>query len=135
MSEVIQLNKYTYSITFNPDPSTERKNPVCSFIDGQPLGLHTSRTEAKIAIEKDFLSRSLTKGARYRHIKRGSIYVVIATAKLQADNWVTNTLEPAAVDMTEMVVYQSEDDQSVWVRSKTEFIDGRFEFIDDTPTQ
>ncbi|MCF8861610.1 hypothetical protein Ab1vBOLIVR2_gp04 [Agrobacterium phage OLIVR2] len=135
MSEVIMKGNLRYTITFNIDPNTERKHPVCTFVDGQPLGLHRNRGEAEQAINKDFFSRSLTEGARYRHVKRGGVYTVIATAKLQADNWITNTLEPATVDMTEMVVYRSEDDQSVWVHSKSEFIDGRFEIIDDTPVQ
>lgn len=125
MSEDIQLGIYTYSITFNPDPSTERKNPVCSFIDGQPLGLHPNRSEAKIAIEKDFFSRTLTEGSRYRHVKTLGVYKLLHFAKLQATGWQTNTFGPD-LDMTDMVVYQSEADGSVWTRSLAEFSDGRF---------
>jgi hypothetical protein len=56
---------------------------------------------------------------RVRHKKRGSTYRVIGTAVLQTD-------EPLE-DMRGVVVYQCEADGRFWVRSCTEFEDGRFE--------
>lgn len=58
---------------------------------------------------------------RYRHKKRGTIYVEIGRAKLQA-------ADPGGFsDDFPMVVYRSEADGSLWVRPEDEFDDGRFE--------
>ena len=55
---------------------------------------------------------------QYRHKKRGASYTVMGRATLQVDG---------PLDMTEMVVYQSNVDGSMWVRPVSEFEDGRFE--------
>lgn len=58
--------------------------------------------------------------ATHRHVKRGSHYMHLATAKMQTSNHIG--------DMQSVEVYQSEDGQW-WVRSTTEFNDGRFEEV------
>lgn len=60
---------------------------------------------------------------RWRHKKRGTTYEIIAIAKLQYSGRLD--------DMTEMVVYRSDSDGSLWVRSEKEFKDGRFELLRD----
>ncbi len=57
-------------------------------------------------------------GQVYRHVKTGNFYrVIIADARIEATN-------------TEAVVYRREDIEvgTVWVRPRSEFTDGRFEF-------
>lgn len=55
------------------------------------------------------------------HRKRGTTYWVHGYGRLQTD-------VPIA-DMTEVVVYRSEDDGSIWVRPVREFEDGRFKVL------
>ena len=55
---------------------------------------------------------------RFQHVKRGGFYTVVGEARLQTDK--------ALPDMETMVVYRSEKDGSLWVRSAAEFNDGRF---------
>jgi len=62
-------------------------------------------------------------GTRWRHKKRGSTYLVVAMARLQ----VSGSAIAHLVDMAPMVVYQSENDGTIWTRSMAEFTDGRFE--------
>lgn len=50
---------------------------------------------------------------KYRHVKTNGVYVVMAIGRLESD-------------LTEVVVYQSVENGSVWVRNKSEFEDGRF---------
>lgn len=53
----------------------------------------------------------------YRHVKTGGLYVVLHwDARIEAS-------------MDEAVVYQSLKDGMMWVRPKTEFMDGRFKCI------
>ncbi len=61
---------------------------------------------------------------RWRHKKRGSIYIEIGRAKLQASD--TGGMS----DNQPMVVYRGEDGQ-LWVRPEDEFNDGRFELVHD----
>jgi hypothetical protein len=56
---------------------------------------------------------------RWRHKKRGSTYAEIGEGRIQ-------TSEPLT-DHAEVVIYRSEDDGELWVRTKSEFHDGRFE--------
>jgi hypothetical protein len=53
---------------------------------------------------------------RYRHLKTGGTYKVIAHGKLE---W---SLAP-------VVIYEAEKDGTIWVRPEAEFFDGRFERI------
>lgn len=59
-------------------------------------------------------------GSRWTHVKRGSTYVVLHEAYLQASTH-------PGLDEKPVVVYQSEETGSVWVRARDEFLDGRFE--------
>lgn len=56
---------------------------------------------------------------KWRHIKSGGMYrVLTADAKLE---W----------NLVRAVVYQSLADHSIWVRPHSEFMDGRFERIEE----
>jgi hypothetical protein len=59
---------------------------------------------------------------RVRHKKRGSEYAVIGHGKIQTD--------VPLKDYDEVVVYQSEDG-TIWVRPVSEFMDGRFENVEN----
>ena len=60
-----------------------------------------------------------TQEKRYRHLKRGGTYVVIAGGEVQSSKPI--------LEGDKVVVYQSEKDGSIWVRPVEEFNDGRFE--------
>lgn len=61
---------------------------------------------------------------RWRHKKRGSVYVVLGVGCLQ-------TTRDAFLDNQQVTLYQSETGGIVWVRPTYEFMDGRFEKVDD----
>lgn len=63
---------------------------------------------------------------RVRHKKRGTTYRVLHGAVMQSTHW-HDTRFKVPADGRAVVVYQSEDDGSVWARPATEFEDGRFE--------
>ena len=72
----------------------------------------------------------------YRHKKRGTEYEFIAKAKLQASNlcvegwddvWQTSTFKP--LDMVDVAIYRSLEDNEYWVRLWSEWTDGRFEKV------
>lgn len=60
----------------------------------------------------------LEQAARYRHVKRGTVYEVVGEAELQ-------TATGALVDGSALVVYRG-DDGKLWAREEGEFHDGRF---------
>lgn len=71
---------------------------------------------------------------RWRHVKRGTVYVEIGRGKFQISKRpggypVTSDFGEVlgALDYEPVVIYQSVDDQQVWVRLVSEFEDGRFE--------
>lgn len=73
---------------------------------------------ARLEAETAALRTQQQASERYRHKKTGGVYRVISdTALLEADK-------------TAAVVYQSEADGVVWIRSAEQFYDGRFERID-----
>lgn len=62
-----------------------------------------------------------SEAQRWRHKKRGTSYYEIGLARLQVAP--TTIL----IDGSMLVVYRSVDDDSLWVRHRDEFLDGRFE--------
>lgn len=62
---------------------------------------------------------------RYRHKKRGTTYVLLGYAEVQAD-------EPL-VEGDIVAVYRADSDGKLWVRRRDKFEDGRFENITETP--
>ena len=64
-------------------------------------------------------AHDLLVGHRYQHKKTGGTYRVMCVARIEV------TTELA-------VVYESEKDQTKWVRPLHEFVDGRFVEIDET---
>lgn len=59
------------------------------------------------------------EGERYRHVKRGSTYRALFTAKVQTSTPI--------VEGDEVVVYRAEETLDHWARLTKEFEDGRFE--------
>lgn len=78
----------------------------------------------KRALEAEALLEKITDGQRVQHVKRGSTYRVLGRAKVQTD--------VPLKDYDEVVIYQSEHDQSLWVRLVLEFEDGRFVNLEPT---
>lgn len=62
----------------------------------------------------------------HRHVKRGSEYMIVGAAELQAS---TDDL----VDGSEMIVYRGKDGR-IWCRQVDEFNDGRFEVLPPSDT-
>lgn len=58
----------------------------------------------------------------FRHRKRGSVYTLVGTAKLQT--------ETPLSDMAEVMVYRHAETGELWARPPSEFWDGRFEEVD-----
>lgn len=68
---------------------------------------------------------------RYRHKKRGTEYELTGYGKIQSQWWYEPSFpigEPISVDLREVAIYRSvADPTEIWVRSREEFEDGRFE--------
>lgn len=69
------------------------------------------------------LLESIVKPARWRHKKRGTTYTMIGDAEAQAST--------GAINDGDIVVVYRGDDGKLWIRRKSEFMDGRFEEIID----
>jgi hypothetical protein len=73
-------------------------------------------------------------GATHRHKKRGTEYVLIGIGKMQCDWWqIVGDGTRYPVDMREVAIYRSVDDDSLWARPREEFEDGRFETLSTEP--
>lgn len=53
---------------------------------------------------------------RYQHKKSGGVYIVLAEGRNEAD-------------LTEVVIYKNVHSGAVWVRPRSEFVDGRFQLM------
>lgn len=69
--------------------------------------------------------KAVEVGEKYRHKKRGSTYAVVGIGELQCGE--------CSYDGEEIVIYRG-DDGRYWVRPRTEFEDGRFEFVSNPTT-
>lgn len=58
------------------------------------------------------------RGDVWRHVARGSVYRVVNIGRMQC---------AGTLDMQATVIYQGLEGGPIWVRPKTEFLDGRFE--------
>lgn len=58
----------------------------------------------------------------WRHVKRGTIYEVLGLGQVQTEDW--------GQDNAAVMIYRSEDGL-LWVRPHNEFMDGRFERLDE----
>lgn len=67
----------------------------------------------------------------YRH-RKGGVYELIGIGHLQATGWTkpaNNDAMEMDADMTEMAIYRSVLDSSLWCRPLSEWQDGRFEAV------
>ena len=62
-------------------------------------------------------------GETWRHVKRGTVYLILEQGRLQLDG---------DHDDAVITVYRSVDTEEVWARLTSEFLDGRFERVEDT---
>lgn len=69
---------------------------------------------------------AMSDGPRWRHKKRGTTYIVVGQAQVQADEPLT--------DYEIVTVYRCEQTGDLWVRRISEFMDGRFELLPDGET-
>ncbi len=63
----------------------------------------------------------------FRHLKRGSYYRILHEAKMQCND--RNPQSYSVVDGEAVIIYQSLEDDSIWVRQRRKFFDGRFEEV------
>ena len=66
----------------------------------------------------------VVQGDVFQHVKRGTHYIVVGSARLQASG--------PLPDEAEVVVYQGNDGK-LWVREIGEFLDGRFAHLGTRP--
>ena len=65
--------------------------------------------------------KTIAAGDLWRHVKRGSVYVVVNIVTMQSS-------AHRGVDMAEAVLYRAGDGR-LWVRPLEEFLDGRFVYV------
>ena len=66
---------------------------------------------------------SVPGASRWRHRKRGSTYRLLGVVEVQCD--------APVIDAEVLLLYRAENDSSLWVRRRSEFMDGRFERIEE----
>lgn len=70
-------------------------------------------------LRSEFVALQAPRRVTWRHVKRGSEYVVLARGELQSS-------AGPIPEGTRLITYQGTDDGRVWVRPVDEFEDGRF---------
>lgn len=95
---------------------------MCKLKPGDEFDRRMFRYESGTS-EQQTSQEPVAPGRRYRHLKRGTTYTVLGDATLQI-----STFPPDEGDT--LRVYRSDEDGKLWVRSATEFLDGRFEEIE-----
>jgi hypothetical protein len=99
----------------------EARNRLVFATGGSTITVSKKDLRADVQFYTDFVAALPSTGTgepehRYRHLKTGGTYKVIAHGKLE---W---SLAP-------VVIYEAEKDGTIWVRPEAEFFDGRFERI------
>ena len=89
--------------------------------DTQIIGPLIKQLFEEVECFSKIIGQKKTEKKRWQHLKRGSTYIEIGRGRLQIEG---------DLDMTEVVVYMSEEDGLIWVRPVSEFEDGRFESLD-----
>jgi len=111
---------------------------LCAITAGLELGPFVVR-KFNSTSEKNAL-RTRVAGATHRHKKRGSEYELLGAGKMQSEEWKVAhryrdmgewETDMVPVDMSDVAVYRSVDDASLWVRPLKEFEDGRFVALQD----
>jgi len=64
-------------------------------------------------------------GIRVRHKKRGTTYTMVGYAELQM------SVQRTLYEGDKLAIYRADSDDSLWARHSDEFIDGRFELVED----
>lgn len=81
-------------------------------------------------VGKEAETPSVIPQQRYRHLKSGGEYQVVALARMQAKDWNSSGSPDSfqSIDMEQVVVYRSLSDGEVWVRPIRDFCE-RFELL------
>lgn len=93
-------------------------HPACQ----HPTACQRSSLNSSVCQPCHFRRRRIEANkTKWRHLKRGTTYTEIGRGTLQASG--------SALDGVPIVIYQGDDDASLWCRPVAEFEDGRFERI------
>lgn len=79
--------------------------------------------ETRLLVRKNSVTNDELQFTKWRHKKRGSEYTILGVAEMQCST------DPK-FDHMPVIIYMGDDNQ-VWVRLKDEFMDGRFEAINE----
>jgi hypothetical protein len=111
------------------DPAYARLTPVEEIVAAVPfdsnpnciVGATNAERIIQALVKADYIFPPI---ARWRHKKRGTSYSEIGRAGLQA-------ADPGGLDDNDVMIVYRGDDGQLWVRPEYEFLDGRFERIDN----